>query len=619
MKHLPVGGRLFKFRKSWKGAAYESTITKGLSWSWETTPPPLKVISQKESPELDLHMIQLRKKRVIEKAKTIKFQSRVFTVPKKDSPEGRWILDLSNLNTFIKCPKFRMLTMKEVRLLLQKGFWTVALDLKDGFWHLPVSRRKRPFLGFCYRGQLWQFRAMPFGLNVAPRLFTKVMAHMIKIMAAEGIFVLIYLDDLLIVAPTRDLCLAHMNKALAILESFGWIINDKKSRKQPAQVFDWLGVHLDLRNHTICSTVSNMEDLHHRLKSVIQASYCTKRKLMRLQGLANWVGRTNSIARLLLSRTRRLLKIFRMAKLDAKIFLSKGMKLSLVKWLYIPRVPQLLGNPPPTLVIQTDASFKGWGFEINSVPFRGAFDGTVGYSINALELLTIWFALLMVTERNHVIQVLSDNSAAVAAIRRGTSTIFHLSMIAELIWRRAALMNWTLSVSHIQGRFNVLADQLSRNVALSTEWALPHHVFRNILRRNPGLQIDMFATRLNNQLPLYISPCPDKSAVEVDALSIPWDRWDHLYLYPPSTLISRVLPKLLNSHFKTAILVTPETPSKPWHMSLSLRNIPSTLISVRLQQLVADRLVKATVRTKLRVWRLSKRHMTTDFQTADRQ
>ena len=108
MKHLPVGGRLFKFRKSWKGAAYESTITKGLSWSWETTPPPLKVISQKESPELDLHMIQLRKKRVIEKAKTIKFQSRVFTVPKKDSPEGRWILDLSNLNTFIKCPKFRM-------------------------------------------------------------------------------------------------------------------------------------------------------------------------------------------------------------------------------------------------------------------------------------------------------------------------------------------------------------------------------------------------------------------------------------------------------------------------------------------------------------------------------
>ena len=215
-----------------------STLTQGLSLSWAKIPPPFKVLKQKESLELDLYVIKLNRKRVIEKAKFIKFQSQVFTIPKRDSLDRRWIMDLSILNDCIKCPKFRMLTLREVRLLLPKGFWTVALDLQDGFWHLPVSRRKRPFLGFRYRGQLWQFRAMPFGLNIAPRLFTKVMAHMIKIISAEGIFVLIYLDDLLIIAPTRDLCLAHMDKTLSILESFGWIINENKSRKLPAQIFD---------------------------------------------------------------------------------------------------------------------------------------------------------------------------------------------------------------------------------------------------------------------------------------------------------------------------------------------------------------------------------------------
>ena len=199
-------------------------------------------------------------------------------------------MDLSKLNAFIKCPKFRMLTMREIRLLLPKDFWSVALDLQDGFWHLPVSRRKRPFLGFRYRGQLWQFRAMPFGLNVAPRLFTKVMAHMVKVMAAEGIFVLIYLDDLLIIAPSKEICLAHMEKALSILESFGWLINQEKSRRQPAQVFEWLGVHLNLKTHTVCSTESNMDELRQQLTSIIQSKFCTKRKLMRLQGLANgWV------------------------------------------------------------------------------------------------------------------------------------------------------------------------------------------------------------------------------------------------------------------------------------------------------------------------------------------
>ena len=56
--------------------------------------------------------------------------------------------------------------------------------------------------------------------------------------------------------------------------------------------------------------------------------------------------------------------------------------------------------------------------------------------------------------------------------KKGGSLNFQLATLAELIWRRAALLNWTLQVAHIGGAFNVLADQLSRNEALSTEWSL---------------------------------------------------------------------------------------------------------------------------------------------------
>ena len=37
---IPVGARLFRFRAAWKGAHHESVVNKGLSWSWEKTPPP---------------------------------------------------------------------------------------------------------------------------------------------------------------------------------------------------------------------------------------------------------------------------------------------------------------------------------------------------------------------------------------------------------------------------------------------------------------------------------------------------------------------------------------------------------------------------------------------------
>ena len=80
----------------------------------------------------------MRRKRVIEKAKVVRFQSRIFTVPKKDSPEGRMILDLSILNSYIKCQYFKMLTMREVKLLLPRFFWTISIDFREGFWHVYI-------------------------------------------------------------------------------------------------------------------------------------------------------------------------------------------------------------------------------------------------------------------------------------------------------------------------------------------------------------------------------------------------------------------------------------------------------------------------------------------------
>ena len=99
---IPVGARLFRFRTAWKGAHHESIVSKGLSWSWLKTPPPPQILDQVTTPEQDIQLVKMRRKRVIEKAKVVKFQSRIFTVPKKDSSEGRMILDLSILNTHIK-------------------------------------------------------------------------------------------------------------------------------------------------------------------------------------------------------------------------------------------------------------------------------------------------------------------------------------------------------------------------------------------------------------------------------------------------------------------------------------------------------------------------------------
>ena len=326
-------------------------------------------------------------------------------------------------------------------MILPKGYWTVSIDFRDGFWHLPIARSKRPFLGFRWRKQNWQFRAMPFGLNVAPRSFTKVIAHVVNLMAQAGIWCLPYLDDLLIIAPTQEECQRMSSLAIQILQSLGWILNWEKSRLTPAQKFEWLGVQFDLSSHTAITPLEKMQSLQTLLKEVVSENQTSLRQIMRLQGTANWVGQHDHLVRLILPRTRRIIKFFRSFPLDAPISLSKTQKLSLCRWLSGPPVPQSLGSPTPHFRIHSDANPDGWGFDVNGIRFAGDFDVSMTpFHINIKELLAIWFALLMIRRRGAVIQLLCDNTSAIAAVRRGVSLNPYLSTLTELIWRKAAAL-----------------------------------------------------------------------------------------------------------------------------------------------------------------------------------
>ena len=64
---------------------------------------------------------------------------------------------------------------------------------------------------------------------------------------------------------------------------------------------------------------------------------------------------------------------------------------------------------------------------------------------------------------------------------------------------------------------------------------------------------------------------PRSRATAMDALTTSWERWDHLYLYPPTPLISKVLAKMTNTKFMSALFLTPEMPTRPWYMALKLQ------------------------------------------------
>lgn len=60
------------------------------------------------------------------------------------------------------------------------------VDLKDAYHLISVAEEDRKFLRILFKGQLYEYTAVPFGLCSAPLLFTKLMKPVISLLRAEG-------------------------------------------------------------------------------------------------------------------------------------------------------------------------------------------------------------------------------------------------------------------------------------------------------------------------------------------------------------------------------------------------------------------------------------------------
>ena len=215
--HLPVGGRLQYFWKVWKGYGAHpyivSILRSGFKIPFQRKPPVTQVpkINSTYSDPTKRRLLQeaiqsLLTKRAIEFVKNPRspgFYSRMFLVPKKTG-DWRPVTDLSALNQFIQCPTFKMDTAEHVRTSLQVGQWLTSIDLKDAYLHVPIHPGYRKFLRIQVLGRVYQFRVLPFGINVAPRLFTKIAAQVKVIMVRESIKIHQYIDDWLVKAGSEE-------------------------------------------------------------------------------------------------------------------------------------------------------------------------------------------------------------------------------------------------------------------------------------------------------------------------------------------------------------------------------------------------------------------------------
>ena len=265
------GRRLQLFKDSWKDDKWSySVVSKGLGWKWEQRPPRCKLFCQTITPSILAYQEKLLQANVIRPIKSIKFQGRLFQVRKRTSNEMRTILDLSDLNTHIRCPKFRMNSTQDIRNCLSKGMYTSSIDIQDAFWNIPIHPHFSRYLGFILNRKKFVFQALPNGLNLGPRVFTKLMAVIIRSLRLKNVNVIAYLDDLLIYENSPSLCTKNTSLVLQELEKRGFLVNYTKSRLKPSQNFEHLGILWNTNSGTLSIPSRHRKSTLKSVKNIIK-------------------------------------------------------------------------------------------------------------------------------------------------------------------------------------------------------------------------------------------------------------------------------------------------------------------------------------------------------------
>ena len=511
------------------------------------------------------------------------FISRLFLVDKKSGGK-RPVINLRPLNKFIKKEHFKITGLKQVLEFIEEKDFLFTVDLTDAYFSVSIQPEFRKFFRFSWMGQLYEFLVMCFGLTTAPFIFTKITRPILAFLHSRGIRASMYIDDCISAVKTFSQALTVKDTVVNLLQEVGFVINFEKSSLIPSQQKVYLGFLIDTILMKVFVTQEKLEILLKALQSLLQCSTLT------IQQLAHAIGKLvaafpafyqgplhyRNLERL---KTQQL---YIHGSWNAQISLSQTAIQEIRWWLHNAHEQngKPIRAPPVDVVMSSDASDSGWGALIESNVVSGMwYPQQSQLHINIREMLAVKLGLqglaTHITNRHILIQV--DNTTVVSYLNRmGGTHSQQLDMLTRDIWEWAIQRQIHLSAVHLPGRCNVHADYLSRLSEDQLGWKLCPQVFLNICTQKFQPQVDLFATHLNTQLPLFVSWHPHPAAWATNAFAL---KWTHLlaYAFPPFILINKVILKI-QAEKAHILLITPNWPTQVWWPSLLAMSVSHPIL-----------------------------------------
>jgi hypothetical protein len=162
------------------------------------------------------------------------YASDVVIAAKKDAVTGEWTdkrhcQDFRPLNKHMVKDYYRLPLADEIFDAIGTCKFFSSLDCRSGFYQLPICPEDQAKTAFWWRGQLFQFTRMPFGVHSAPQTWQRIMDAELRKAGCYD-FARAFVDDILIFSSTAAEHIEHVRKVLTALSAVGIKLHPEKSR-----------------------------------------------------------------------------------------------------------------------------------------------------------------------------------------------------------------------------------------------------------------------------------------------------------------------------------------------------------------------------------------------------
>lgn len=174
---------------------------------------------------IDGKVKELLKKGYIEPSRS-PYSSPIMLAKKKN---GTWILCMNfrHLNSESDPDAYPLPRITTILDRLRDARYVSSLDLKDGYWQIPLEEDSKRYTAFTVAGRgLYQWRVLPFGLHSAPATFQRALDSVIGPEMEPYAFA--YLDDIIVTGRTLEQHLCNLGKVFQRLRAANLKINSDK-------------------------------------------------------------------------------------------------------------------------------------------------------------------------------------------------------------------------------------------------------------------------------------------------------------------------------------------------------------------------------------------------------